>query len=129
MNAHIEGLAQAAENSEERVEPADEVVAESSPEERSTVATVQQFFALTGWQEFEGQHYRLKMAGNQLSVEAKDGRGEVLSVDGEKVVSRLKSQDFRQFDAARELLISHLNQKTLAATEMQDLKPKDWEIE
>jgi hypothetical protein len=69
---------------------------------------VQQFFALTGLQEFEGQHYRLKMAGNQLSVEAKDGRGQMLTVDGEKAMSWLESQDLQQFEAARELLDGHL---------------------
>jgi hypothetical protein len=108
LGAQLEGLAQAAENREERAEAADKMVAELSPEERSAVKTVQQFFALTGLQEFEGQHYRLKMAGNQLSVEAKDGRGEVLAVDGEKTVSRLEAQDFQQFEAARELLDGHL---------------------
>jgi hypothetical protein len=108
LGAQLEGLAQAAENRAERAESADEAVAELSPEERAAVETVQQFFALTGLQEFEGKHYRLKMAGNQLSVEAKDGRGEVLAVDGEKAVSQLEPQDFQQFDAARDLLMNPL---------------------
>jgi hypothetical protein len=108
LGAQLEGLAQATENREERAESADEAVAELSPEERSAVETVQQFFALTGLQAFEGQHYRLKMVGNQLSVETKDGRGEVLAVDGEKAISRLEPQDFQQFETARELLGSHL---------------------
>lgn len=108
LGAQLEGLAQAAENREERAESADEAVAELSPEERAAAETVQQFFALTGLQEFEGKHYRLKMAGNQLSVEAKDGRGELLAVDGERAVSRLEAQDFQQFEVARELLTSHL---------------------
>jgi hypothetical protein len=108
LGAQLEGLAQAAENREEGAETMDEAVAELSPEERAAVETVEQFFALTGLQEFEGQHYRLKMAGNQLSVEAKDGRGEVLAVDEEKAVSRLEVQDFQQFEVARELLTSHL---------------------
>ncbi|MEO0828421.1 MAG: hypothetical protein AAFY67_22740 [Cyanobacteria bacterium J06642_9] len=88
LGAQIEGLAQAAENAEEGAETAGEVVA--APEARAAVETVQQFFTLKGLQEFESQHYRLKMAGNQLSVEAKDGRGDVLAVDGEKTVSRLE---------------------------------------
>ncbi len=108
LGEQIEGLAVAAENTEERAVPADEAAAEISSEMRSAIETVQQFFALTGLQEFEGKHYRLKMAGNQLSVTAKDGRGQVLAVDGEKVVSRLEAQDFQQFEAARELLGRHL---------------------
>lgn len=47
------------------------------------------------------------MAGNQLSVKVRDGRGEVLAVDGEKTVPQLEAQDFQQFEAARELLERH----------------------
>jgi hypothetical protein len=104
LGAQLEGLAQAAKHREEGAESADEVLAELSPEERAAVETVQQFFALTGLQEFEGTHYRLKILGNQLSVDAKDGRGELLAVDGEKAVSRLEVQDFQQFGLAKELL-------------------------
>ncbi|WP_017302367.1 hypothetical protein [Nodosilinea nodulosa] len=104
LGEQIEELALVAEAREERAESAGEVVAALSPEARSAVETVQQFFALTGLQEFEGQHYRLRMAGNHLSVIAKDGRGEVLAVDGEQVVSRLEPQDFQQFEVARDLL-------------------------
>jgi hypothetical protein len=89
-------------------ESADKTAVVLSPEVQSVAETVQQFFALTGLQEFEGQHYRLKMVGNQLSVEAKDGRGQVLAVDGEKGISRLDAQDFRQFETAREMLIDLL---------------------
>ncbi len=127
LGAQLEGLAQAAENREERSESADEAAAELSPEERSAVATVQQFFALTGLQEFEGHHYRLKMARNQLSVEAKDGRGQVLAVDEEKAVSRLEVQDFQQFEVARELLGKHLQLPETSQSMM--LHRPDLEIE
>jgi hypothetical protein len=132
LGAQLEGLAQAAENREERTETVDEAVAELSPEERAAVATVRQFLALTRLQEFEGKHYRLKMAGNQLWVEAKDGRGEVLAVDGERAVSRLEAQDFQQFTVARELLINHSIQQTTAETKMhevQSMKLASLEIE
>ncbi|MBE9109266.1 hypothetical protein IQ273_07540 [Nodosilinea sp. LEGE 07298] len=127
LGEQIEGLALAAESSEDRAESAGEAVAELSPEERSAVETVQQFFAQTGLQAFEGKHYRLRMAGNQLSVEAKDGRGEVLAMDGEKAVSRLEAQDFQQFDAARELLGKHL--QLPEPSQSMTLNRPDFEIE
>lgn len=106
---------------------ADDTAVELSPEVRAAVETVQQFFALTGLQEFEGQHYRLKMAGSQLSVEAKDGRGEVLAVDGERVIARLEPQDFQRFEVARELLGKQL--QLPETSQSMTLNRPDLEIE
>lgn len=52
--AQLKGEAQAVENSKELLESADEAVVALSPEERSVLATVQKFFALTGMRSLRG---------------------------------------------------------------------------
>lgn len=76
-------------------------------QDQAAVATLQQIFErpeLQNTNTFEGKRFRVERDGDRLSVFAKDGRGEILSVGEQGVQSRLESQDFDSFVKAQQIL-------------------------
>ncbi|HEY9644994.1 MAG TPA: hypothetical protein V6C88_01420, partial [Chroococcidiopsis sp.] len=76
-------------------------------QDQAAIGTLKQIFERPELQNinvFEGRRFSVERVGDRISVCAKDGRGEILSIEGQHARSRLEPQDFAAFSNAQQLL-------------------------